>query len=369
MSIFLKRFFQMEAAGGLCLIAAAILALLIANSPLGDAYRALLTTELGSHNLHDWINDGPMAVFFLLAGLELKRELRQGALKSRRHAALPAIAALGGMVVPCIIYLLVAGGDTALRPGWAIPAATDIAFALGVLSLLPRVPAGAKIFLTALAIIDDLGAVLIIGLFYSSGLNMLALAASAIILAGLYVLNRKGVQNIWAYIVPGILLWLAVLPSGLHPTLAGVALAAAIPLRQVPKLEYKLHGWVAFLILPLFALANAGLDLKQMDVAAITGALPMAILLGLWIGKPVGIAGGTWLAVRLNLGALPAQMGWRHVAGVAALGGIGFTMSLFIADLAFADADLQALGRLGVMAASLLAALTGAAVLRRARSL
>jgi NhaA family Na+:H+ antiporter len=375
------NFLQHEAAGGIVLLAAALLGLILMNSPLGGGYDALLHTKLpigfgafvvNESALHI-INDGLMAIFFFLVGLEIKRELVIGELSTARQAALPVIAALGGMLVPALIYVAInAADDTALR-GWAIPAATDIAFAVGVLALLgPRIPPALKIFLLALAIIDDLGAILIIAFFYTSHLSLTALALAGAGIAILAALNRRGVTAITPYALIGLFIWLCVLKSGVHATLAGVATALAVPLAAAPgqtegtleRLEHSLSPWVTFGVLPLFAFGNAGVSFAGMTLAHVTSAIPMGIALGLFVGKPVGIFGFTLSAIATRLASKPEGATWAQVFGVAMLGGIGFTMSLFIGMLAFTDAERAAEIRIGVLLGSLASALAGYLVLR-----
>lgn len=355
-------------------MAAAVLALVLANTAAAPMYQAALQAKLGL-SVHYWINDGLMAIFFLLVGLEIKRELLQGALSSVRTAALPAVAALGGMVVPALIYLGFNWGDAQAVRGWAVPAATDIAFALGVLALVgSRAPVSLKVFLTALAILDDLGAIIIIALFYTAQINGLALMGAAVLLAALVALNLMGVRKLWPYLLLGLGLWGAVLASGVHATLAGVAMALTIPLRGGPEadradsplstLEHTLHPWVAFAILPVFGLANAGLSLEGMTLAALAAPVPLGIAAGLFIGKQIGVLGFSWLAVRSGLTQWPAGAGALQVYGVSLLCGIGFTMSLFIGSLAFDSVELQNQVKLGVFSGSLLSAVLGYLVLR-----
>ncbi len=377
-------FFQHEAAGGIVLMAAAVLALLLANSPLAHTYEALLDTpvsvrvgalSIDKHLLH-WINDGLMAIFFLLVGLEIKREMLKGALSSVEQAALPAIAALGGMVVPALVYAAFNWSSPAKLAGWAIPAATDIAFAIGVLALIgPRVPASLKIFLLALAISDDLGAILVIALFYTDNLSLAALAWAAVGGLVLLALNRRGVTRIAPYMLAGVFMWVCVLKSGVHATLAGVATALAIPLEgrthegdtegPLETLEHSLHSWVTFGILPLFAFANAGVSFAGISLAKVAGSIPLGIMAGLAIGKPLGIVGATWAAVATRLAPMPEGANWRQLAGVGCLGGIGFTMSLFIGMLAFPGTEYAADLRIGVLAGSVISALAGAFILTR----
>jgi NhaA family Na+:H+ antiporter len=374
-------FFQHEAAGGLALLAAAIAALIVNNSPLGWLYDGLLGTPMAvrvgalalDKPLLLWINDGLMAVFFFLVGLEIKRELLQGELSTFGKAALPAVAAVGGMAVPALVYLAVNAGNAAALRGWAIPSATDIAFAVGVVALLgSRVPPSLKVFLLALAILDDLGAILIIAAFYTAGLHWLSLLLAAAGGAILVVLNACGVTRLAPYLVTGLFIWVCVLKSGVHATLAGVAVAIAIPLggkgagepSLLEQLEERLHPWVAFGILPLFAFANAGVSLAGLSLAKLFEPLPLGIVLGLCISKPLGILGATAIAVASGLAPRPEGASWAQLLGIGMLGGIGFTMSLFIGMLAFSGPTHAAQLRLGVLAGSLLAAVAGYLVLR-----
>ncbi|RVU15818.1 Na+/H+ antiporter NhaA [Methylobacterium oryzihabitans] len=372
----LRALLTSSAGGGLVLMASAVLALVVANGPAGDAYAHALHAYLGPLSLLHWINDGLMAVFFLLVGLEIKREFLDGGLRTWPDRALPGIAALGGMVAPALVYVALNLGTPATLRGWAIPAATDIAFALGVLALLgPRVPVSLKIFLTALAILDDLGAVLIIAAFYTADLSLPMLGLAAGIVAMLAILNRTGQRNLGPYLVLGAALWFAVLRSGLHATVAGVVLALAIPLRASPgrpddahsplhRLEHALQPWVAYAILPVFGFANAGVSVAGLGADALLAPVTLGVAAGLFLGKQVGVFGGVWLAVRLGLAPRPAGASWRHVYGVALLCGIGFTMSLFIGGLAFAGMpELEAETKLGVLAGSLLSTIAGALVL------
>jgi NhaA family Na+:H+ antiporter len=386
----LQEFLRLEAAGGLLLMGASVLALVAANSPLAVYYTALLDLPLAvsvgrlgiAKPLFLWINDGLMAVFFFLVGLELKRELLEGHLSSFGRASLPAFAALGGMLAPAAIYAALNWHDPEALRGWAIPAATDIAFALGVLALLgKRVPVALKAFLLSVAIFDDLGAIVIIAIFYTVELSLPALAAAAVLAAALALLNRRGVSRTTAYIAIGVLLWVAVLKSGVHATLAGVVLAAAIPLRGGPKpsrvphamesplhrLEHGLHPWVAFGVLPVFAFANAGVPLAGLSPADMLHPVTLGIAAGLFFGKQVGIMLLCWLAFRLRLATLGGGVRWRHIYGVSLLCGVGFTMSLFIAALAFGQEApaFAGLERLGVLAGSLMAGLAGYLVLRQ----
>jgi NhaA family Na+:H+ antiporter len=417
------RFFRLESAGGIVLITCALVAVGWANSPWADAYHHLWETKIGfslgpwtvSHTLHHWINDGLMAVFFFLVGLEIKREALIGELASLRRAALPGAAALGGMVVPALLYtLLNAGGEGAA--GWGIPMATDIAFALGVLALMgPRVPLSLKVFLTALAIVDDIGAVLVIALFYTAEIAWGALAAGLVVLGLCALANRLGVRGPLPYILLGIVVWSCFLASGVHATVAGVLLAMTIPSRtridadeflehadrdlaafraarapgssvltnlqqqaalqglesateaaQAPlqRIEHDLHMPVAFGIIPLFALANAGVSLSGGFGEALAHPVTLGVILGLVLGKPLGITLFAWAAVRAGVAELPAGTSWRAIHAVSWLGGIGFTMSLFVAGLAFPDGGLVDESKVGIFAASIAAGLGGWILLR-----
>ena len=373
----LREFLDSSASGGIVLMAAAALALVIANSPLAATYFDILHVYVGGLSVLHWINDGLMAVFFLLVGLEIKREVLDGQLSSWSRRILPGTAALGGMLVPALIYLAFNLGEAGQPKGWAIPAATDIAFALGVLSLLgPRVPMSLRVFLTALAIIDDLGAVIIIALFYTGELNSMALVGAASVLAVLVALNRFGVTRLLPYLALGLVLWVLVLKSGVHATLAGVALALTIPLRHAPArpddahsplhmLEHALHPWVTFLIVPVFGFANAGVSFAGMTLDALAGPIPLGVALGLFLGKQIGVFAFSWAAIRAGWAELPRYASWRQLYGVSLLCGIGFTMSLFIGLLAFPDdASLQDATKLGVLLGSLLSAAAGALLLR-----
>jgi NhaA family Na+:H+ antiporter len=383
-----QEFLRLEAAGGLLLMGTTGLALLVANLPWAHYYTALFALPMEMRIGHLgiakplllWIDDGLMAVFFLLVGLELKREVVEGHLSSLRRASLPAFAALGGMVAPAAIYVAFNHGDPTALHGWAIPAATDIAFALGVLALLgDRVPAGLKVFLLSVAIFDDLGAIVVIALFYSAELSLVALLVAAALVAGLAALNRSGVTRPAAYILLGIPLWIAVLKSGVHATLAGVVLAMFIPLRgprggtaapespaPLHRLEQALHPWVAFGVLPIFAFANAGVSLHGVSGADLLQPVPLGIMAGLFFGKQLGIMAVSGAAVRLGLASLPDNVRWSQLYGTAVLCGIGFTMSLFIASLAFEQGTTASGGleRLGILGGSLLSGLVGAAALR-----
>ncbi|NIJ37983.1 NhaA family Na+:H+ antiporter [Sphingopyxis panaciterrae] len=367
------------------LIFAAILAMIVANSAYGETYLhflhavtgPVLTDKLGPMTVHLWINDGLMAVFFLLVGLEIRREFVDGRLARPDQRRLPFIAAAAGMAVPAALYLALAGTTPGLAQGWAIPAATDIAFAMGVLALLgKRAPTSLKLFLVTVAIVDDMGAVAIIALFYTAKLNLLALAAAAAIVGAMFAINRLGVRSLAVYLLMFALLWYAMLLSGVHATIAGVLAAMTIPFDRTPgapdsatsplhRLEHGLHPWVAFAIVPLFGFANAGVDVGGLTAAEVFAPLPLGIAAGLFIGKQLGIFGSVWLSVKLGIAGKPAGATWPQIYGVALLCGIGFTMSLFIGGLAFpGDALRVEEAKIGILAGSLVAALMGFAVLR-----
>ncbi len=362
-----------QAVSGLVLLLCAVVALLWANSRWQASYTALWHLALGGFSLQHVINDGLMAVFFLLVGLEIKHEVLDGALASWQRAALPVVGAIGGMLLPALIYAFVARG-TGAAPGWGIPMATDIAFALGIVALLGhRVPSGLRIFLAALAIADDIGAVLVIALFYTPQVAWLWLGTTALLLVVLLLMNRRGVTAVWPYALVGLVLWVAVYRSGIHASIAGVLLAFTIPARGATggapsvqhRLEHALHVPVAFGVVPLFALANAGVTLPADLLTFAREPAVLASALGLLLGKPLGIFGAAWVAVRFRLAALPDDADWYRVFGVATLGGIGFTMSLFIAGLAFGDARLDA-AKIGVLGGSLLTGVLGSLLLARA---
>jgi Na+:H+ antiporter, NhaA family len=370
----LKKFFELEAAGGILLAAAAIVALVLANSPLHPVYDQVLNARIFSASLVYWINDGLMAVFFYMIGLEIKREFAEGRLSSARQALLPVLAALGGMIVPAIVFMAMNGGAPENLRGWAIPTATDIAFSLGVLGLLgSRVPIELKIFLTAIAVIDDMGAILIIAVFYAHGFHPEFLMLALGIIAALLTLNLTGVSKGLPYIVLTVILWAAVLQSGIHATLAGIAGALFIPLRAkdgsgISPLQSQmhiLHPYVCFGILPVFSLANAGVPFDGLTFAALYDPLTIGIILGLFIGKQLGVFAAVRIAVASRLCALPENLSWGQVYGMAVLCGIGFTMSLFIGGLAFTGVHQQAEIRLGVLVGSLLSAISGYFILRR----
>jgi len=363
-----KRFFQWEASGGLVLMGAAALGMLTANSAFAEHYLSALEMKVGGLSVLHWINDGLMALFFLLVGLEIKREMVGGELDTWPRRALPMIAALGGMIVPAVIFLAVNWKEPSNWRGWAIPTATDIAFALGVLSLFgSRIPNSLKVFLTSLAIMDDLGAILIIAIFYASDPSWMALGGAGATAALLFALNAWGVTRLWIYLPLGIVLWACMLFSGVHATLAGVVLAMAIPIdakrsgeaSPLHTLEHALVPWVAFLVVPIFGFANAGVPLEGIGLAMLLSPLPLGVVGGLFLGKQIGIMGSVFLASRLGLAQLPAGANWREIYGVSLLCGIGFTMSLFIGLLAFPDAERDHLIKLGVLMGSLLSAVVG----------
>ena len=373
----LRHFLDNEASGGVILMFVAALAIATANSPMADAYFNILHVYIGPLSIQHWINDALMAVFFLLVGLEIKREMLDGQLSTWSRRILPGAAAAGGMVFPALFYIYFNWNDASALRGWAIPTATDIAFALGVLSLFgKRVPASLKIFLAALAIIDDLGAVIVIALFYTADLNLLALSGAAIVVGNLIIFNRMGVKALWPYLVLGAVLWVLVFSSGVHATLAGVVLALTVPLKLTPgtpeathaesplhKLEHHLHKPVAFAIVPIFGFANAGVSFAGVSMSIITEPLTMGVAAGLLAGKLVGVLGTVAVLVNLKLAELPAQASWGQMAGVALLCGIGFTMSLFIGLLAFNDPNVQDHVKIGILLGSLTSGLIGAVLL------
>ncbi|MGH8686185.1 MAG: Na+/H+ antiporter NhaA [Burkholderiales bacterium] len=374
-AVAVREFLKLESASGILLAAATLLAMLLANSPLDALYLRFLDTQvevrIGGMDLDKplllWINDGLMAVFFFMVGLELKRESEDGELSRPSQVILPAIAAAGGMALPAALYAWINWGDPLTLPGWAIPAATDIAFSLGVLSLLgSRVPSSLKVFLLTLAILDDVGAIAIIALFYTDNLVAGSLAVAGAALFVLLVMNRSGVRSTTPYILVGIVLWASVLKSGVHATLAGVALAFFIPREAARPLEKDLHPAVSYAILPLFAFANAGLALEGISLSSYLRPLPLGIVAGLVVGKTLGVFGAAWLAIRLGVARLPESASWRALLGVAMLCGVGFTMSLFIAGLAFEGLgpEYQKLAQLGILSGSLVSAVAGYALLR-----
>ena len=382
-SNFIIDFFKLETAGGILLIVAAALALICSNTPLDIYYALLLDTpveiRIGQFEIAKplllWINDGLMAVFFFLVGLELKREVIKGELSDKRNIILPGVGAIGGMLFPALIYFYFNSHDQDAMQGWAIPTATDIAFALGVLALLgSRVPTSVKVFLTSLAIFDDIGAIIIIAVFYTAKISQLALIVSACCIAVLFFLNRRHVESKSIYIMVGIVMWVALLKSGVHATLAGVVLAMFIPMQSksnpnyspVESLEHDLHSVVAFFVVPIFAFANAGIDLSGIGMEQVLHGVPIGIALGLFVGKQVGIFGLCWLAIKFKLASLPKDMSWLSLYGTAVLCGIGFTMSLFIGSLAFEESEVDMIfdDRLGIILGSLASGILGYFVLR-----
>ena len=376
----IRKFLDNGTAGGLLLIAAAVLALIVANSPLADAYFSALHAYVGPLSVAHWINDALMALFFLMVGLEIKREMVDGHLSSWPRRILPGVAAAAGMAVPALVYLFFTAGTGATH-GWAIPSATDIAFALGVISLLgSRVPTSLKVFLAALAIIDDLGAVVVIGLFYTSGLSPADLAIAALILMALVGLNQSGVMRLWPYLLLGAVLWFFVWRSGIHATIAGVLLALTIPLKRTPatpearpaesplhRLEHALIAPVAYLIIPVFGFANAGVSFAGVGAEALLAPVTLGVAMGLALGKVVGIFGAVGVLVRLDWADLPAGASWMQMFGTALLCGIGFTMSLFISILAFDQVLLQDEAKIGILLGSLVSGIAGYTVLRIAK--
>jgi NhaA family Na+:H+ antiporter len=375
---FITEFIKLESSGGILLFFMTILALIVANSPWEHYYHEILhnvyfSLNLGqfslSNSIHHWINDGLMVVFFLVVGLEIKREIVEGELNSFNKMVLPGVAALGGMIAPAMIYALINLGDGSAMRGWAIPTATDIAFALGILALLgPRVPVAVKIFLTALAILDDLGAILIIALFYTKNIHELSLIMAGVSFAVLVLMNRFGVTKFAPYIIVGLVLWYFVLQSGVHATIAGVLLAFTIPLRDknnpqlspLRKLEHDIHPWVAFFIVPLFAFANAGVSLAGISWDVLLHPIPLGIAAGLFVGKQIGVFGVSWLFIRLGMASMPSRTNLVHLYGVSILCGIGFTMSLFVGGLAYGtDPQFVVLVRVGVFIGSILSGVFG----------
>ncbi len=384
----IEDFIKKESSAGIILILVTIVALILSNSSLSGLYTSFLhipiEIRIGSlqidKHLYHWVNDGLMAIFFLLIGLEVKREVFEGHLSSWSQAALPVFAAIGGMLVPALVYVAFNYTDDFALKGWAIPTATDIAFALGILALLGnRVPVSLKIFLMALAIIDDLGAIIIIAIFYTSDLSTLAVSVATGCIVSLIILNRLGVTKKAAYIMIGVILWISVLKSGVHATLAGVALAFTIPLGLKNKdgveinlsksLEHDLHYWVAFFILPLFAFVNAGIDIRGISLPAMMGTVPLGIGFGLFIGKQLGVFGFSWLAIKMGVASLPKDSNWLQLYGVSVLTGIGFTMSLFIGSLAFVDDQVyQLTDKLAILGGSFASGIFGYLILFRAKN-
>ncbi|MBM4216100.1 MAG: Na+/H+ antiporter NhaA [Gammaproteobacteria bacterium] len=362
------KFLKSDVGAGTLLVIAAIIAMVLANSPLADLYTGTLSTKIRI-GLEDfgleksvllWINDALMAVFFLLVGLEIKRELLEGELSDRRRAALPVMGAIGGMLVPAGIYAAINFESPNTLSGWPIPAATDIAFALGVLSLVRRhVAPGLRVFLLGLAIIDDLGAIILIAILFTADIASQALTLAGVCIAVLALLNRFGVTRLWPFLAIGFFLWLAVLKSGVHATIAGVVIGTLIPRKAMPKLEHAVHPWVTFGIMPIFALANAGASLEGVGLHTFTEPVALGIILGLFVGKQVGVFAACWLAVRSGIAQLPAGSNWASLHGVAIITGIGFTMSLFVGSLAFTSNDYDTAVRLGVLTGSALSAIVG----------
>ena len=380
---FITAFFRLESAGGIFLMLSALLAIVFANTNLEPYYRMFLSTpveiRIGELEIAKplllWINDGLMAVFFFMIGLELKRELLEGELSDIKNIILPGIGAIGGMLMPALIYLYLNSDDSIATKGWAIPAATDIAFALGVLALLgSRVPASIKIFLTSLAIFDDLGAILIIALFYTSKISITSLTVAALCIPVLYVFNRCNITSKSPYILVGVIMWVAMLKSGVHATLSGIILAMFIPLYSklepttspLKSMESDLHSVVAFFVLPVFAFANAGINFRGMSFAQVFHDVPLGIAFGLFFGKQIGIFGLCWLSIKLRIANLPTGTSWLSLYGTAILCGVGFTMSLFIGSLAFEETGVNLLfdDRLGIIIGSLFSGVVGYIVLR-----
>ncbi len=376
----LRNFFRLEAASGILLVLAAALAIIVDNSPLAPWYDALLRLPAGitigdiglTKPLLLWINDGLMAVFFLLVGLEIKREILEGELSSFTRILLPSVAAVGGMAVPALIYIAINRADPAALAGWAIPTATDIAFALGVMSLLgSRIPLTLKVLLTAIAIIDDLGAIVVIAAFYTAELSTASLILAAAAVTVLVLLNRFGVTRLAPYLIVGVLAWVFVLKSGVHATLAGVAVGLSVPLGErrenspLRRLEHMLHPWVAYAILPLFAFANAGISFAGFRPQDLIDPLALGIAAALFFGKQIGVFGGIALVVGSGLAERPGGIGWAGLYGTALLTGVGFTMSLFIASLAFVDPEQVNTARLGIVIGSLASGALGCLILAR----
>jgi NhaA family Na+:H+ antiporter len=371
--LFLNQLFNASSAGGILLISCVVFSLLITNSPLGHHFESLLTTFIGFETPHvklryeliSWINDGLMAIFFLLAGLEIKREILQGQLSTVKQASLPVFAAAGGMIVPALIYFLINKG-TATAAGWGIPMATDIAFAVALISALgKRVPASLKIFLTALAIVDDLGAILVIAFFYTTSVQTAYLLYAGILFLAMLLLNAFGLKNKWFYLLPGLLLWYFIHHSGIHATIAGVLTALCIPMGNQPKtspliqVEHALNKPVTFLILPVFALANTDIHLESNMLQSLGSKSSLGIIFGLFIGKPLGIVLLSWISVVFKISILPKGASWLHLVGLGLLAGIGFTMSVFVALLSFEQPQLQSEAKFAILIASILSALGG----------
>lgn len=378
----LVRFFQHESTGGIIMILSALLALIAANGATADLYRSFIELPIGiaagmqdfSLTLGDWVKDVLMVFFFLLIGMELKREMVEGVLADKKQILLPLVAAIGGMAAPALVFLLVNAGVAEHANGWAIPSATDIAFALCVLTLIGKsVPSSLKIFLLAVAIFDDLGAILIIAFFYSHGVGIASLLACALVAGLLFLLNRSGIMAVTPYILLGVVLWFCLHAAGIHTTLAGVITGLAIPLRNprdrsespLSRCMHSLHPWVSFFVLPVFAFTSSGVNLEGVSLESLLAPLPLGIALGLFLGKQLGIFGISFIVIRLGFATLPPHVSWRQMYGVSVIAGIGFTMSLFIGALAFSGDALQEQVKLGVITGSLLAALFGWLMLRR----
>ncbi|MXP26148.1 Na+/H+ antiporter NhaA [Altererythrobacter indicus] len=375
----LKEFLDDESAGGIFLMIAAALALIVANSPLAGDYVGWLDTKLAvsfggfaiDKELILWINDGLMALFFFVVGLEVKREVLTGQLSSLQQASLPLFAAVGGMAIPALIFLGLNFGTPENLNGWAIPAATDIAFALGILALLgDRVPVALKALLLAIAVIDDIGAILIIAIFYSHGFDAAMFGGAVAVFAVMALMSRMGMARNWPYVVLGLILWVFVLKSGIHATLAGVAAALTVPItargqKPLERMEHALHPWVTFLVVPVFAFANAGVSLAGIELSSFVAPLPLGIALGLIVGKQLGIFGFAWAAVKMGWASLPPSTSWKQVHGLSLIAGIGFTMSLFIGNLAFSDPEQLSMVKVGVLSGSILSAVGGFLLLRR----
>lgn len=373
----LRKFLDNEASGGLLLMTVALVAIIVTNSPLAERYFYLLHAYIGPLSVQHWINDALMSMFFLVVGLEMKREMLDGQLSTWKRRILPGAGAVAGMLVPALIYVFINWDDPAALRGWALPTATDIAFALGVISLLGRrVPASLKIFLGALAIIDDLGAVIVIAVFYTADLNLTALAGAGLVFGNLIVFNRMKVTALWPYLVLGAVLWILIFASGVHATLTGVMLALTIPLKRTPgtpeatpaesplhRLEHVLHKPVAFIVVPMFGFANAGISLSGLTLDVFSEPLTMGVAVGLFLGKAVGVFGIVLILVKLGVAQLPAQANWGQMAGTAMLCGIGFTMSLFIGLLAFDDPSTQEHVKIGILLGSISSGILGAATL------
>ncbi len=377
----IKEFLRLESAGGIMLVVAAALAMIFANSPLHVYYDMLIDMpveiRVGNFEIAKplllWINDGLMAIFFFLVGLELKRELLEGELREPKDVILPGLAAIGGMIVPALIYIAINSGDEVAMRGWAIPTATDIAFALGILSLLgSRVPISLKVFLVGLAIFDDMGAIIIIAIFYTADISLISLSIVAVCIVALYRLNKKGSSTVFPFIVVGIIMWVSVLKSGVHATLAGVILAMFIPIKDkkdknrsmLKGLEHDLHGAVTFVILPIFAFANSGISLNGVGLEQLMHPVPLGIALGLLLGKQIGVFMFCWIGIRLGFAKLPNNVSWGMLYGVALVAGIGFTMSLFIGSLSF-GVEQAFDERLGIIIGSVLSAIVGYVVLMK----